>query len=814
MTGGKKLLLLIGFIGLIMLISLAVFSACDNRKAVNPKLDVNQSIQLNLSPQRLVIHSMDKPDTVKMNIRVRDADGNGIDSVEVTINRVPQIGTIVSPEMTDSGGHITAYFITDPGGLEDSLVTFIASSGDAADTAELSVTVSLATVTMTLLPPNLIIHSLNKPDTVEIDIRVRDENGTGIDSVEVELARSPEIGTIVPPQVTQSGGYASALYITDPGIGQDMQVTLTASTGFAIDTDILNIIVSLQGEIESMNISLGTHTLVANGEDNTKIFVSVLDTTGGPIVDGTAIFMENGGAGYSGSLDSTYVHTANGIAVFTLTAPPFIDTSSIIDVDNLTAWGESVSGNVVYAYSSITYIPDVPNMLEIVTIPSQMVAGSGVYQVIDVRVTDAHGSFVRDGTQVRFSNQLITSDITALTTTMNGYAAGIYTVGTEAGLDIIKAFITFPGSTDTLWSNAVPLAIASSVPTNITITTDDSDIPVGGNPTMIYATMQDENGNALSDGYGIIFRITASPGYPNIAPQAPSFNYVATDDSVCYETSEFTNVNGVASVTIFSGTQAGTVRIKVISIDNYSIFKEKPLITVQSGPPAVISILPSNVAGVDGQAIATGISAAIWDQYTNPVEPLTAVHFEVLPDTIAYIDGAALTGGWIDTTTGQVVGTIGLATTIMRYSCLNTFDTVRVIAQSGDMEDTSEAVVLAIFVGAISVDVQPGVIYLNPTGHDTVDYADVEAQLLDGLGCPIHNGVINFTVENCGTISGPYSDTTDRQGYANTTFKITYRQLLPDADTGVPHCTAKIKARLRGYPDIVGAADCFCNANN
>ena len=386
MTSGKKLALLVGFMGLIALISLAVFSACDNRRAVNPKLDVNKTIQLNLSPERLVIRTMDKPDTVRMYLRVRDSDGNGIDSVEVTINRVPEVGTIVSPELTYSGGYTTALFITDPGGLEDSLITFIAASGTAVDTTVLNIGVSLAMVTMTLLPANLVVHSLNEPDTVHIDIRVRDENGIGIDSVEVELSRNPEIGTIVPPPVTMYGGYTSALYITDPGIEQDFQVTLTASSGSAFDTDILNVIISVQGEIESMSISLGSHTLVANGEDYTNIYVAVLDTTGGPIVDGTVVFMLNEGAGISGSLNSAYTHTSNGIAVFALRAPPFIDTSAVIDVDSLFSWGESISGAVVYAPpSAITYIPDVPNLLEIVTIPYVMVAGSGQYQEIDVQ---------------------------------------------------------------------------------------------------------------------------------------------------------------------------------------------------------------------------------------------------------------------------------------------------------------------------------------------------------------------------------------------------------------------------------------------
>ncbi len=290
---------------------------------------------------------------------------------------------------------------------------------------------------------------------------------------------------------------------------------------------------------------------------------------------------------------------------------------------------------------------------------------------------------------------------------------------------------------------------------------------------------------------------------------SPSFEYVPCDDSVLLVTYDVTDVNGRASVAIFSGTKAGTVRIKATSVDNINIFKEKPIITIESGPPATIEIYPSNIASQEGEALITGITAAVWDQYTNPVEPLTAVHFEIIPDTVAYIGGAAYTGGWVDEATGDTIGVRGLAHTSMTYGCYHTFDSVRVVASSGELEDTSGVIVLALYEGQIALGAQPSTIYVDEGMFET---ASITAQLLDGLGCPIHNGIIDFSVRVCGEISGPYVDTTDSDGYAYTEFKIYHDQIPAQPPPAPPSCEAKIVAILRGYPEVQSEWDIFCVA--
>ena len=207
------------------------------------------------------------------------------------------------------------------------------------------------------------------------------------------------------------------------------------------------------------------------------------------------------------------------------------------------------------------------------------------------------------------------------------------------------------------------------------------------------------------------------------------------------------------------------------------------------------------------KALITGITALVWDQYTNPVEPLTAVYFGVIPDTVADIEGFAVTGVWVNED-GDTIGVKGLAHTWMAYSCSHTFDTVRVVASSGDMADTSGAIVLALYEGEIDMWPNPGMLYCE-TDTDTV-YSDVTAQLLDGLGCTIHNGVIIFTVQVCGNLEGQTLDTTDIGGYATSLFRIIGNQ-IPDQPAPLPPaCTAKVTGKLQGYAEVEGECEIYC----
>ncbi|MCP4580561.1 MAG: hypothetical protein GY839_03010 [candidate division Zixibacteria bacterium] len=382
----------------------------------------------------------------------------------------------------------------------------------------------------------------------------------------------------------------------------------------------------------------------------------------------------------------------------------------------------------------------------------------------------------------------------SIMTDENGEASVFIYPGTLQGMFLLRAAV----SSDTNITAAIPMQIQPiSQIDSISLSISDQTISVGYEATNIYATALDYNDNPLSSGYEIRLDIIESPS--GVSFHTPQGDILSTVDT--------TGVNGRLSVQMFSGTVFGTVKIRATDLLDTTTFSESTLVTIESGPPYHIELFPSNGPAVDGEVIITGIAAVVWDQFINPVEPFTSVHFGIIPDTIAYIEGSAYTGGWVDPETGDTIGVRGMTETWMAYSCYHTFDTVRIIASSGDVTDTSAAIILPIYDPQLNISAQPESLIIQ--SPDTIAYAGLEARLFDGIGCPIHNGVINFNAEVCGEISGAFSDTTDDQGYAHSEFMIRADE-IPENPPDPPQCTAIVSATLRGYPEIEAECEIYC----
>jgi hypothetical protein len=797
----------------VLLSAMAVFTACDNRNPLNPSNQQNKQvteITMFFTPSEIIATQQDEVDTVIIGIQVTDEKGNGIDSLTIDMSRVPNLGILNRPETTGVVGLYQAKYITSPGGF--GIVTFTATIGDVAVTDSLRIRYQavgvVSQISMNFDPSSLIIRSPYKPDTAQIDIWVRDENGSGLDGILVLVRRSPDIGTITPPALT-SAGYTQSKYITDPGVYQNVTISITAGEITLIDT--LTVTSQLQGEIGNMTVFVQDRSLIADGEDSTAILISVTDTTNIPIGDNTTIFISNyGSSPHRGSLSASSAMTLNGVATFYISSPAILDTLTVVEIDSLKTWGISLSGETTYAYGSLNYIPGPASTLDIMSVPTAMVAGSGGQQSILAIALDASGNRVIDGTQIQFRKQLATSNLTSLATTTRGIATAIYTVGVTSGMDFITAYKPKPNSTDTLWSQTVQLPVRSSLASNITVSAADPTIEIGGIATQINAVLKDENGNPLSDGYLVRFQITNQP-----PSGGPSFNFVPTPESTLLDVVDSTDVNGKAAVALFSGTRAGTVRVKVTSLDNENVFKEKTVAVITSGPPARIIISPVGNVLPEGQVLIGGVTAMVMDEFTNPVEYNTGVHFEVMPDSVALIMGDAYTGGIIyypEGDTADTIGTPGLAFTRISYTCDRTFTWVRVVASSGGLVDTSASIQLAFYAegGRCAVTANPGSIYIPlnvPNPH--YDSSAVSCLLLDGIGCPIDRGIINFSAQVAGELCGPSVDTTSGGGWAYTRFRISFDQ-IPQTPPNPPQVQAKVIAVLQAYPNVKGEATIDC----
>ena len=70
MSASKKFVWLIGILGIAILTGLVIFSACDQRKSLNPVENIIYKIDMTVNPQPLVIYSPDSSYTVYIDIYV------------------------------------------------------------------------------------------------------------------------------------------------------------------------------------------------------------------------------------------------------------------------------------------------------------------------------------------------------------------------------------------------------------------------------------------------------------------------------------------------------------------------------------------------------------------------------------------------------------------------------------------------------------------------------------------------------------------------------------------------------------------------
>lgn len=577
----------------------------------------------------------------------------------------------------------------------------------------------------------------------------------------------------------------------------------------SVDVDILPV-----RAIGFVTVSLQKRNIIANGVDSSTIFITVQDSSGGLIADGTSVFLENTGIG---RLTATHVQTINGQAVSAIEAPPNIEGGPI--VDSIFVWGNSSDTTIAGDTVVVTYIPDVVDRLQIIRPDSMiiLIAGSNASDTLQVSALDANGNPVANGTQISFVNEIPTSTINPPTaTTVDGIATAVYLVGSETGDDNVRAFVPDPYEpTDTIWSSYPAVyRIISSEATTLVLSASQGSIEVGGASCQIIATLQDAYGNPLSEGYFVAFEIKSANGSEYVPYEWPSFD---TEWGVYHDTVE-TSITGDAIVQIYSGTVAGPVSIEACTIplppDSLFVCDEKSLITISSGPPFHVEASPAPL----GEAINPAyperfvqVGAGVWDVYANPVEYGTAVYFTLIPNDIAEVEGNSYTGG--GRPPYHPDSAKGWAFSRIIYGCYGTFDTLKVVAYSagenGPVADTSAPFALPAYNPNIFLGANPGNLRCDgPDDWDTAE-ADIRAMLQDGGGCAVQYGIINFSALVAGAIIGPTEVITDENGLAETIYQIRGSEIPEDAN-GIPRIETAVRATLFGYPNVIAEVNIVC----
>lgn len=206
---------------------------------------------------------------------------------------------------------------------------------------------------------------------------------------------------------------------------------------------------------------------------------------------------------------------------------------------------------------------------------------------------------------------------TALISGGTGTAVVNYISGNDALTVYIKATVEDNG----IKGNAdAPLQLSPDATINsIYLASDSINLVVkqtgGIESALLYATGYDINANAVPEGLTINFIITDGPG---------GGEHLGTVGYGPYQA--ITNSQGIASVTIHSGTVSGTIRIRAYAD---TVLSNATQVMVSAGPPAQI-VVGSEFCNIDywddvGEKV--GIVAVVSDFYMNPVNDSTVVYF-------------------------------------------------------------------------------------------------------------------------------------------------------------------------------------------
>ena len=291
--------------------------------------------------------------------------------------------------------------------------------------------------------------------------------------------------------------------------------------------------------------------------------------------------------------------------------------------------------------------------------------------------------------------------------------------------------------------------IPSSVPDNIVVRDGG-----GIESTSIKAKLYDDNDNLIDEPR--LVRFVLNPIMEGTYLEEPG----VTDTSVY-------TVNGIATVSVNSGTAPGTVRVEV-SVDcdedgDYEINANAVPVIIASGAPYYIEpeYDPNSTTPIGGGFYKTQCAAIVYDKWYNPVEDSTYVYWSIdpiAPDTLidAFVEGISFTGN--ENLDGDANKGVAYSEIVYSTDAIGDFGRVKAttFGADGPDEDTIADSVTALInedVGDAALFFLPGELSLtaNATYHDfslpnpteEVEIT-ITAILIDFYGNPVVDAPISF----------------------------------------------------------------------
>ena len=670
-------------------------------------------------------------ETTVVRVTVLNTDDNALEGAPVSFSA--ELGTLSAATATTNSSGIAEVILTSP---------IILGTGAVRASAS-GITSSPVSLTFIAGPPaNIAMQST--PSTVGISgsatvlVSVTDANNLPVQSNNLTFfLETDQSGASLSAltQVTNTNGQASIIYTAGTTSGTDT-LGVRASNG---QIDTLDIAVTASSvTINSITMTLGASTIVADGSTNAAIRATVRDTLNASVAGVTVNFSSSLGSLSSG----TAVTDSNGVAQVTLTSGTNLGTAVL----NASTSGFSQSG-------SVSFVAGPPASITASASPSSV--GVGAASTVNVTVRDATGHLIA-GESVSFNitTNISGGDLSALTATtnVNGVAKATYTSGISAGVDVLTITSQTSGSVNASLSLTVN---ASTVSVNalemfVGANTLSAD---GVSQTTVRATVNDVNGDPI-------------PG------KAVSFTTSAGTFSG--GSSAVTDENGEAEVILVSSTNLGGA---VVVANSDGVLGTTTVQFVAGSASAMtISAAPSSL----NFASISALSVKVVDAEGHPVPS----------EVVSFSDGTNVSGGSLSAT--QVSTDVNGRASV-NYTSGNSAGTDIITATLVNGASISQNLIVSASVPLLGT-----LTFEEPSGDgeitaDGSSFTLLRATVLDINNVPVEAVSVSFTTSagdfnSAGSAVSATSVTTDSNGLAEL---FLYSQTTVD--------TAQVTASVGGF---------------
>jgi hypothetical protein len=212
----------------------------------------------------------------------------------------------------------------------------------------------------------------------------------------------------------------------------------------------------------------------------------------------------------------------------------------------------------------------------------------------------------------------------AFSTTTNGSGVGAvsYTAVNSDG-SLCSGVVSLTASSAGSDPRTATLNVAAAVANAITfVSAAPPQIFVAGSGALEQSVVKFKalSGITPLPNVGVRFSILTNPGGVGLNSSGSTGDVTVTTNSL-----------GEASVTVFSGTIPGPVKVRASLVSDSSVFAESQNLTVSSGPPSQrfmsLSLSTFNIEGWDRDGAPTTLTVRLADRQGNPVENGTVVNF-------------------------------------------------------------------------------------------------------------------------------------------------------------------------------------------